>query len=151
MPQPIPLPRLVPVPPADPPYDEQPRTTGSLALAPQPVRDRRPLAIGTSGSIPDERRLRGLGQALAEILAGRRPPETIQDRMSERAYTELIRAGKMIETPRAPMVGVPHVQSPRPGAVEMCLLVHCGPRSRALAIRLEKFGAQWLITDFETA
>ncbi|GIH22096.1 hypothetical protein Aph01nite_04060 [Acrocarpospora phusangensis] len=155
MPKPIPLPRLVPVPQADPPYDDEPQTSGSLALAylpaPEPVRDRRPLAIGSSGSIPDERRLRGLGQALAEILAGRRPPETVQDRLSERAYTELIRAGKMIDTQRPPMAGAPHVQSPRPGAVEMCLLVHCGTRSRALAVRLERYGTQWLVTDFETA
>ncbi|GLW95993.1 Rv3235 family protein [Microtetraspora sp. NBRC 16547] len=156
-PEPIRLPRLLPVPAAvpaaDPAYDEPtpgdeaPRTYGSLALA----RGGGPLVIGPSGAVPDERRLRGLGQAMAEILCGRRPPATVQDRLSERAYGELIRAGKMIDTPRPPMVGAPHVQQSSDGVVEMCLLVHCGPRSHALALRLERRGVQWLVTDFETA
>lgn len=168
MPKPIPLPRLTSVPQADPPYDDErgartgsPETCGSLALA--PVQTARPygeghavgrqgaLIMGPPGSPPDERRLRGLGQALAEILSGRRPPETVQDRLTERAYAELCRAGKMIDARRPPLVGLPHIQQPRPGSVEMCLLVHCGPRSRALAVRLERYGVQWLVTDFETA
>ncbi|TQS26060.1 Rv3235 family protein [Microbispora sp. KK1-11] len=150
MPKPVPLPRLASVPPADPPYDERdggghvtrPGTYGTLALAPTPRRAATPM---------DERRLRGLGQALAEILAGRRPPETVQDRLTERAYRELVRAGKMIDTERPPLTGLPHVQRPRDGVIEMCLLVHCGPRSRVLAVRLERQGVQWLVTDFETA
>ncbi|MEV1200962.1 Rv3235 family protein [Microbispora rosea] len=149
MPKPVPLPRLASVPPADPPYDERdggqvtrPGTYGALALAPVPRR---------TGAPTDERRLRGLGQALAEILAGRRPPETVQDRLTERAYRELVRAGKMIDTERPPLTGLPHVQRPRDGVIEMCLLVHCGTRSRVLAVRLERRGVQWLVTDFETA
>lgn len=150
MPKPVPLPRLASVPPADPPYDERdggghiehPATYGALALAPLPAR---------TGTPTDERRLRGLGQALAEVLAGRRPPETVQDRLTERAYRELVRAGKMIDTERPPLTGLPHVQRPRDGAIEMCLLVHCGTRSRVLAVRLERRGVQWLVTDFETA
>ncbi|GAA4579154.1 hypothetical protein GCM10023194_04010 [Planotetraspora phitsanulokensis] len=168
--KPIPLPRLASVPPADPPYDDErgpyagPATYGSLALAREPAepRDTRDPGEGTSGprgalilsprgSVPDERRLRGLGQAMAEILAGRRPPESVQNRLSERAYRGLVRAGKMIDTQRPPMVGLPHVQQPVEGVVEMCVLVHCGDRSRVLALRLERFGVQWLVTDFETA
>ena len=118
---------------------------GSLAL------DARPLVFGPPGAIPDERRLRHLGQALAEVLAGRRPPETVADRLTERAYRELVRAGRMIDARRPPFVGVPHVKEPRDGAVEMCLLVHCGERSHVLAVRLERRGVQWLCTDFETA
>ncbi|MEU6407254.1 Rv3235 family protein [Microbispora sp. NPDC046933] len=151
MPKPVPLPRLASVPPADPPYDERdggghvttrPGTYGALALAPSPRR---------TGTPTDERRLRGLGQALAEILAGRRPPETVQDRLTERAYRELVRAGKMIDAERPPLTGLPHVQRPCDGVIEMCLLVHCGPRSRVLAVRLERQGVQWLVTEFETA
>lgn len=169
MPKPIPLPRLASVPPADPPYDEREgvRTYGALALAPvatpppqvavqspgarRPVPARNRLYGGPPGSPTDERRLRGLGQALAEILAGRRPPETVQDRLTERAYRELVRAGKMIDTDRPPLTGLPHVQRPGEGVVEMCLLVHCGARSRVLAVRLERRGVQWLVTEFETA
>ncbi|MEZ0074994.1 Rv3235 family protein [Planotetraspora sp. GP83] len=163
MPKPIPLPRLVSVPSAEPPYDDErevrgatPRTYGSLALARDPgengtAASRGSIIIAPPGSLPDERRLRGLGQAVAEILCGRRPPETVQDRLSERAYRELIRAGRMIETQRPPLVGLPHIQQPRAGVVEMCLLIHCGTRSRVLALRLERYGVQWLVTDFETA
>jgi hypothetical protein len=57
----------------------------------------------------------------------------------------------MIDTERPPLTGLPHVQRPRDGVIEMCLLVHCGPRSRVLAVRLERQGVQWLVTDFETA
>jgi hypothetical protein len=169
MPKPIPLPRLASVPPADPPYDDErgphvdPHATyGSLALAHEPrvygdhgehgaAGAREGLVIAPRGSAPDERRLRGLGQAMAEILSGRRPPEAVQNRLSERAYRGLVRAGKMIDTQRPPMVGLPHVQQPVEGVVEMCVLVHCGERSRVLALRLERFGVQWLVTDFETA
>ncbi|GAA0404338.1 hypothetical protein GCM10009530_65530 [Microbispora corallina] len=175
MPKPISLPRLVSAPPADPPYDDEragrpPLTYGSLALAPEPAPRAVPPAGAGSlrglpvarppmrgfpgvrpGAVPDERALRGLGQALAEVLAGRRPPETVQGRLTERAYREMVRAGKMIDTARPPLVGLPHVQRPREGVLEMCLLVHCGPRSRVLAVRLERQGVQWLVTEFETA
>ncbi|MCW2877029.1 MAG: hypothetical protein JWQ95_1129 [Sphaerisporangium sp.] len=163
--RPVTLPRLRSVPPADPPYDDErgpgsppvPPTQGALALAyDPPCDDPHPRTYGTrgggaAGSPPDERRLRSLGQAMAEILAGRRPPSTVADRLTERAYAELVRAGKMIHTRRPPMVGLPHVNPPRDGAIEVCLLVHCGERSHVLAIRLERHGVQWLCTDFETA
>jgi hypothetical protein len=110
-----------------------------------------PLVWGPPGASPDERKLRQLGQALAEVLSGRRPPESVADRLTDRAYRELVRAGRMIETKRPPFVGSPHVKEPKDGAVEMCLLVHCGERSHVLAVRLERRGVQWLCTDFETA
>ncbi|MEU6997108.1 Rv3235 family protein [Nonomuraea sp. NPDC046570] len=133
-----------------PPVGLAARTYGSLAL----VSDRavrRALVWGPPGAIPDERRLRHLGQAMAEVLAGRRPPKSVSDRLTERAYQELVRAGRMIDTRRPPFVGVPHVTQPNDAVVEMCLLVHCGERSHVLALRLERRGVQWLCTDFETA
>jgi hypothetical protein len=123
------------------PYD----VDGSLALDP------RPLTWGPPGAVPDERKLRHLGQALAEVLAGRRPPESVAGRLTERAYRELVKAGRMIDSRRPPFVGAPHIKEPRDGAIEMCLLVHGDPRSHVLAIRLERRGVQWLCTDFETA
>jgi hypothetical protein len=169
--RPVTLPRLRSVPPADPPYDDErrpgappvdaPPTQGALALAYDQPRESGHAAPGPrrgaagpsrmTGSPPDERRLRSLGQAMAEILAGRRPASSVADRLTERAYAELVRAGKMIHTRRPPMVGLPHVNPPRDGVVEACLLVHCGERSHVLAIRLERHGVQWLCTDFETA
>ncbi|TKK88446.1 hypothetical protein FDA94_14235 [Herbidospora galbida] len=122
-----------------------PRTHGSLALAHEPE------ALPAPGPMPDERRLRALAQALAEILAGRRPPQTIQNRLSAPAYASLLRAGKMIDSTRPPWVGVPRVQHPNDDTVEMCALVRCTPRSRVLAARLERRGVQWVLTEFETA
>ncbi|GGO75699.1 Rv3235 family protein [Nonomuraea cavernae] len=140
------LSRVTPVPESSDPRPEQvPQVRGALALEP------RPLVWGPPGSIPDERRLRLLGQALAEVLTGRRPPETVAERLTDQAYRELVRAGRMIESRRPPFAGVPHVKEPRDGAVEMCLLVHCGDRSHVLAVRLERRGVQWLVTDVETA
>jgi hypothetical protein len=101
--------------------------------------------------VPDERKLRHLGQALAEVLTGRRAPETVADRLTERAYRELVQAGRMIRTSRTPFAGSMHVKEPRDGAVEMCVLVHCGERNHVLAVRLERRGVHWLCTDFETA
>ncbi|WP_113704099.1 Rv3235 family protein [Nonomuraea lactucae] len=142
----------VPRPPHDHPHDDphatpsvHPEVRGALALEPSP------LVWGPPGAVPDERRLRLLGQALAEVLTGRRPPETVAERLTDQAYRELVRAGRMIKATRPPFAGVPHVKEPRDGAVEMCLLVHCGERSHVLALRLERRGIQWLVTDFETA
>ncbi|MFI6293005.1 Rv3235 family protein [Nonomuraea sp. NPDC050790] len=133
---------ILPLP--EPPYDgDRPRVDGSLAL--------KPFIWGPSGAQPDERRLRLFGQALAEVLSGRRPAENLADRFTDRAYHELLHAGRMLETERPPFVGVPHVNEPRDGAIEMCLLVHGGDRSRVLAVRLERRGVQWVCTDFETA
>jgi hypothetical protein len=122
-----------------------PQVDGALAL------NSHPLIWGPPGSIPDERRLRHLGQALAEVLAGRRAPETVADRLTERAYRELVQAGQMLQTSRTPFAGRMHVKEPRDGAVEMCVLVHCGERNHVLAVRLERRGVHWLCTDFETA
>ncbi|MGN9836892.1 Rv3235 family protein [Nonomuraea sp. H19] len=136
-------------PASEPPYGherqpaDKPVVHGSLALD--------ALIWGPPGAIPDERKLRHLGQALAEVLAGRRAPETIADRLTDRAYRELLRAGQMIKTSRTPFAGSMHVKEPRDGAIEMCVLVHCGERNRVLAVRLERRGVQWLCTDFETA
>ncbi|MEV1170183.1 Rv3235 family protein [Nonomuraea sp. NPDC049784] len=148
-----PAPRVGITPVPEPPYDEEqptaqlgtPEIHGALALDP------RPLVWGPPGAIPDERKLRHLGQALAEVLAGRRPPETVADKLTARAYRELVQAGQMIQTARPPFAGSVHVKEPREGAVEMCLLIHCGERNHVLAIRLERRGVQWLCTDFETA
>ncbi|WP_312888111.1 Rv3235 family protein [Nonomuraea rhodomycinica] len=124
---------------------EPPEVVGSLAL------DTRHLVWGPPGAAPDERALRLLGQALAEVLTGRRPPETVADRLTDQAYRELLRAGRMLDTRRPPFAAVPRVTEPADGVVEMCVLLHCGERSHVLAVRLERRGVQWLVTDFETA
>ncbi|MFI7616421.1 Rv3235 family protein [Nonomuraea terrae] len=140
-------PRIALTPTPEPPYDgeKSPQTRGALAL------DTRPLVWGPPGALPDERGLRHLGQALAEVLAGRRPPRSVADRLTERAYRDLVRAGRMIHTGHPPFAGGVRVTEPRDGAIEMCVLIHCGHRTHVLAVRLERHGTRWLCTDFETA
>ncbi|MGV9771954.1 Rv3235 family protein [Streptosporangium sp. NPDC003464] len=162
--RPVPLPRVAPSPSAEPPYDDErpsgdlpaapPYVQGALALAygPEPVEPpaRSPLIWGPPGAVPDERRLRALGQAVAEVLSGRRPPSSVSPHMTGRAHAELVRSGKIINCARPPLVGTAHVSQPKDGVVEMCVLVHCGDRPRVLALRLERRGVQWLCTDVET-
>ncbi len=157
--RPVALPRLVPTPRADPPYDDEradaagggpmgpPATYGALALAPEPG----PLVLDSPAPPPESRRLRALGQAVAEVLAGVRPAASVADRFTDRAHAELVRAGTMLRTRRPPRAGLPHVHRPHDGAVEMCVLVNCGDRNHVLALRLERRGVQWLCTEFETA
>ncbi|MEV8636310.1 Rv3235 family protein [Streptosporangium sp. NPDC051023] len=162
-PRPVPLPRVTPPPAGEPPYDDErplseasaapPYVQGALALALDPGEPeaRRPLIWGPPGAIPDERRLRALCQAVAEILAGMRPPSSVSSHMTDRAKAELARSGKIMKCARLPLVGTPHVSQPRDGVVEMCVLVRCDDRSRVLALRLERKGVQWLCTDVEAA
>ncbi len=156
-PRPVALPRLVRTPRIDPPYDDEvaaPVVDGALALAPRPrpaAPRPAPAAERPAGPYPGPRRLRALGQAVAEVLAGMRPAATVADRFTERAYAELVRAGRMLRARRPPRAGRPHVSTPREGVIEMCLLVHCGERTHGLALRLERRGVQWLCTEWETA
>ncbi|GAA1619668.1 Rv3235 family protein [Nonomuraea sp. NPDC048882] len=142
------MPGIGVTPAPEPPYDEErgrALTHGALALSTHPI------VWGPPGALPDERKLRHLAQALAEVLTGRRAPETVADRLTDRAYRELTRAGRMLRAGRPPFVGGVHMKEPREGAIEMCALVHCGDRNHVLAVRLERRGLQWLCTDFETA
>ncbi|MER7369152.1 Rv3235 family protein [Nonomuraea wenchangensis] len=120
-----------------------PYTDGALALS--------PMIWGPPGATPDERRLRHLGQALAEVLAGCRAPETLADRLTGRAHRHLVTTGLLFRTGRTPFVRRVHVTEPREGVIEMCVIVRCGERDRVLAVRLERHGIHWLCTDVEAA
>ncbi|WP_326636188.1 Rv3235 family protein [Streptosporangium sp. NBC_01755] len=162
--RPAPLPRIAPSPAAEPPYDDDrpatdtpampPYVQGTLALTLEPEVPApptgKPLIWGPPGAIPDERRLRALAQAVAEILSGRRPPASVSCHMTGRAQAELARSGKIINSARPPRAGRAHVSQPEDGVVEMCAVVDCGDRSRVLALRLERRGVRWLCTEFET-
>ncbi|MDF5751366.1 Rv3235 family protein [Spongiactinospora sp. TRM90649] len=157
----VPMPRFGSSPIADPPYE------ASAAGAPAPGNGSRtppvPYPRGGPGgarmldsyvsavpATPDERRLQALGLAFAEVLAGVRLPGTVAAHATERTYGELVRAGKIIEADGTLRVSAPHISRPGADALEMCLLVHCGRRSRVLAMRMERRGPRWLCTDFET-
>jgi hypothetical protein len=163
-----------PVPPLDGPYDDErpeppPLVAGSLALAfPPPSRASVPLRLvppagGVSVAIaptrrellPDPRQWTArLAQAIAEVLAGARPPGQLA-RVATLDVLQLLEraAGRLGSRPGAPrqrpIVGSVHVSEPCDGVAEACAVVDTGPRRRALALRLEGVNGQWRCTELQ--
>jgi hypothetical protein len=160
------------VPPLDGPFDDErreplaPLIDGSLALAfPPPSRVSVPLRlVPPAGGVrdggplsqrdllPDPRPWTArLAQAVAEVLAGARPPGQLA-RVATLEVLELLErgAGRLggSDGTRAqrPVVGSVHVSEPRDGVAEACAVVDTGRRKRALALRLEGVNGQWRCT-----
>ncbi|RJL30452.1 Rv3235 family protein [Bailinhaonella thermotolerans] len=158
--RPLDLPRQLPRPVSEPPYDDEsarrplPAFDGALALD-LGAREAEPCAAEPAAddwSHPHKRDLRRLAQAVAEVLTGRRTADSVSARLTDQARAELARAGAMIPATRPPLVGQPRICLPRPGVLELCVLLWTGPRrAKALALRLERHGTQWLCTDFEAS
>jgi hypothetical protein len=163
---------LRPVPRLDGPYDDErpepaaPMVVGSLALSfPPPSRVSIPLRlVPPAGGIsvtseptrrdllPDPRPWTArLAQAIAEVLAGARPPAQLSKVATLEVMQLLERgAGRLGATPGAPVqrpiVGSVHLSEPRDGIAEACAVVDTGIRKRALAMRLEGISGQWQCT-----
>ena len=163
-----PLLRVLPVPPIDPPYDDErertnPPIVGSLALAfPQPT-DALPLrlvppALPPTPDLavaPEVRDWSGrLVQAIVEVFVGARAaaqlsPFTTLDVLHqlERWSGRLTsRDGRPAQQPRVVSV---HVCEPRDRIAEVCAVVDTGPRRRAFALRLEAKDSRWTCTALE--
>jgi hypothetical protein len=162
---------LRPVPRLDGPYDDEghdpvpPVVEGSLALAfPLPSRVAVPLRlvppaggvdgpVGASQEVPSDPRplTARLAQAIAEVLAGARPPAQLAQVATLEVLHLLERnAGRLTGhrggPPTRPRVASVHVSQPRAGVAEACAVVDTGPRRRALALRIEHHGGQWRCT-----
>lgn len=159
--------RLVPPPRVDGPYDDEqldpvaPLIDGSLALSfPPPCRVTVPLRLVPPAecdprhvaSPPDARRISlRLARALAEVLAGARPPQQLCDVASLEVMHQLERnAGRLLGRRRGPAtqprVLSVHVSEPGAGVAEACAVVDTGPRRRALAFRVEVVRGCWRCT-----
>jgi hypothetical protein len=100
---------------------------------------------------------------LAEALAGARPLQQILPWMSKRGSIHLHRVLPLFGNGHRPRVLRVLTTTPSFDVIEMTLIVAAGPRTRALAVRLErtrgaehpvrrdKLAAQWLCTDIEAA
>jgi hypothetical protein len=111
---------------------------------------------------------------LAEVLAGARPPRQLRPWLSERGCVHLHRLLPLFADGHRPHVARVLTAEPAKDVVEMTLVVTAGPRTRALAVRLERSGpvpgpawreklvtqapysqagaaAQWRCTDIEAA
>lgn len=99
---------------------------------------------------------------IVETLAGARPVRQLAPLLSKRAAIHLHRLIPLFSVSRRPRVLRVLTSTPAPGVVEMTLIVEAGPRTRALAVRLERAArpaaarrdapaVRWLCTAIEAA
>ena len=96
-----------------------------------------PAAAGPAGAVPWQ-----FAQVIVEIMAGLRPQKHIIGLTTDHAREQARRLAPLLVSDRRP--GIRRIVTSRPTArvVEMTVIVSIGPRSRALAMRLEHFAAR---------
>jgi Family of unknown function (DUF6459) len=104
---------------------------------------------------------RQFAQVIVEILAGVRSPGQIVPWTTDRARAQMRCLAPLLVSDRRPRIQRIVTSRPAAGAVEMTVIVSLGPRSRALALRLEHMAARpavpgaparparWLCTEIE--
>jgi hypothetical protein len=124
------------------------------------------LAAGAPGAPPGVAGItapppRQFAQVIVEILAGVRSPGQIVPWTTDRARAQIRCLAPLLTSDRRPRIQRIVTSRPTAGAVEMTVIVSLGPRSRALALRLEHMAARpavpgvparparWLCTDIE--
>lgn len=165
---PRPVLRVLPVPPIDPPYDDEreltsPPVVGSLALAfPRPA-DALPLRLvppalpptPAQGRIPEVKDWSGrLVQAIVEVFVGARTaaqlsPFTTLDVLHQLERWSGRLTGRDGRPPQQPRVVSVRVCEPCDRIAEVCAVVDTGPRRRAFALRLEANNSRWTCTALE--
>lgn len=165
--------RLLPVPTAEPPYDDEhsdraPTVDGALALAfpssapPVPLRLVPPAQPGDDtnrsarADLPEPRQWTGrLAQAVLEILAGQRQAAQLARfatldvlDLLERSSGRLVRRTTNAPVSR-PVVASVHVSEPVDGVAEACVVMNTGMRRRAMALRLEGVDGRWQCTALQ--
>ncbi len=167
----LPALRLVPIPPNDPPFDDEAPVTGAvlrlvpppppvplrLLPAPTPAPHLRVVAdleeepggrTATSDLPPARPFALALVQRLLEVLAGVRPVAQLQRDTSLELFDRL---GQVVSTqprhrgprPDRRAVHSLHIQQRPDGVAEVCATVRKGQRLAALALRLEGVNGRW--------
>jgi hypothetical protein len=102
-------------------------------------------------------------QVLAETLSGARPASQLTPWTTEQARAHIRRLGPLLAGDRPPRVQRVRASQPARDVVEVAVVAEFGSRTRALAARLERAGAQppgpgrpgrdarWLCTAIESA
>ena len=105
---------------------------------------------------------RQFAQVMVEILAGVRPQRQIDALTTDRVRAQIRHLGPVLAADRRPRIQRVVTSRPTASVVEMSVVVSFGPRSRALAMRLEYVAgreaapglpsrpARWLCTELET-
>ena len=160
--------RLIEVPGDWPPYDcEVHGATCTCAVADPGVPGRaeppgaaRPISPGR-GADPVVAWSRQFAQVIAEILAGARSPRQLAPCTTERVRNRIALLTQSLTPGQRPRIRRIVTSRPTAGVVEMTVILSFGPRSRALALRLEQVPgrppapglparpARWLCTEIE--
>ena len=180
LPDAVALPSRLPLPAAGPAFDDQagldlpsPRMALQAAAPPAPPPDsaspppRSPPDRPTSAdrpAPPDGPNTREwatrFAQALAEALAGSRPSRQIAPWTTEQARRRIRQLGPALQAGPRPVVRRVLTSAPRRDVVEMTVIIAVGPRTRAIAVRLERAGVNparpgrgqaWICTVIEAA
>ncbi len=141
--------RLVLVPDSAPPYDDGAAGIAPRLASPGPAGPGPGMPGGPPGPAGPPRlagRLQSpaagwpsqFAQVLAETLAGSRPQGQITPWTTGQARRLIRQLGPMLAARTAPRVRRVVASRPAAGVVEMTVVVACGPRIRALAVRLER-------------
>ena len=116
-----------------------------------------------SGDTDSDRWPSQFAQVLAETLAGSRPASQMTPWTTERARAHIRRLGPLLAAEQRPRVQRVLTSRPVEDVVEVSVIVGFGPRTRAVAARLERAGpqaatlgrrarqARWLCTAVESA
>ncbi|QBI54190.1 Rv3235 family protein [Streptomonospora litoralis] len=89
-------------------------------------------------------------QLLAEVLAGERPARQVRPLLSRRAYELLARRAGAYAGASRPRLMRTVLRTPAPDVAEISAVLDCGPRCRALALRVAYAQHAWLCTHIET-
>ena len=129
-----------------PPLDQAAEGSGP-AEGSEPAR---PSRVQPPASDPGSVLPRQFAVFLVECLAGIRPARQLTPWLSKRGGVHLHRLMPLFTGGHQPRVLRVLTTRPAPGVIEMTMVVVTGPRTRALAVRLEH-ADRWLVTDIEAA
>jgi hypothetical protein len=133
--------QLIQLPDVWAPLDREP-AAGAEPARPSQVQ---PPAVDPGPVLP-----RQFAAFLVEGLAGVRPVRQLMPWMSTRGGAHLQRLMPLFKCGQQPKVLRVLTSRPAPDVIEMTMVVVTGPRTRALAVRLE-YTDHWLCTDIEAA
>jgi hypothetical protein len=145
---------LQPVPDYWPPLPSNPATETLPGQSPGPLSAIRP-RTELPAAVPGQPWPRQFAVLLAEGLAGVRPVRQVLPWMSDQSSAQLHRLLPLFADGHRPRLQRVITAQPARDVIEMTMIVAFGPRTRALAVRLEQVAQpqrpQWRCTAIEAA
>ena len=155
--------QLFALPDLAPPPDDAPGKAPRRLDAGRAAGGRWPAAEASTGRLDDGGRAAGpdewpqrLARMITEALAGSRPAQQVLPWTNSRAHRQLQRMRPGFGAGQQPRIVRILSTRPADGVIEMSVIAGFGPRTRALALRLEclpspQRGARWICTEIEAA